>query len=183
MSTGTGQHSDALTSWSHPASATGQSPYMETTEVFLDEGHSVHGGPSAFGGPSVQGPSIAFPLAPLIDSQIFATMQFEGPPLLHTRALHAAFERMGYLLEERLPPAERPGQLDLSYAAYEQIAAEIPHDRIIVLNLEQFQRLTSATLIDLYPMFACYSAPRNITVDRLLEISHLVIRDPTHILS
>ena len=104
--------------------------------------------------PSVQGSSTAFPLAPLIDPQIFATMQFEGPPLLHTRALHAALEGMGYLLEERLLPAERPGQQDLSTAAYLQIAAEIPPDRIIVLNLEEFQRLVSATLIDLYTMFA-----------------------------
>ena len=164
MSTGFGQHSDAFTSWSHPASATGQSPLTETTEVFLDESPSVHGGPSAFGGPSVQGPSTAFPLDPLIDLQFFATMQFEGSPLLQTKALHAALEGMGYLLEERLPPAERPGQHDLSTAAYLQIAAEIPPDRIIVLNLEEFQRLVSATLIDLYPMFARYAALRNITV-------------------
>ena len=179
----TGQHSDAFTSWSHPASATGQSPWTITTEVFLDEGPSVHGGHSAFGGPSAQGPSTAFPLARLIDPQIFATMQFEGPPLLHTRALHVALEGMGYLLEERLPPAERPGQHDLSTAAYLQIAAEIPPNRIIVFNLEKFQRLVSATLIDLYPMFARYAAPLNLTVERPLEISHLVVREPTHILS
>ncbi len=89
---------------------------------------------------------------------------------------------MGYLLEERLPPAERPGKHNLSTAAYLQIAAEIPPDRIIVLNLEEFQRLVSATLTDLYPMFARYTTSRNITVERLLEISHLVVRDPTHIL-
>ena len=94
-------------------------------------------------------------------------MQFEGPPLLHTRALHADLEGMGYLLAERLPPAERPCQQDLSTAAYLQIAAEIPSDRIIVLNLEKFQRLASATLTDFYSMFARYAAPRNITVKRL----------------
>ena len=64
-----------------------------------------------------------------------------------------------------------------------QIAAEIPPDRIIVLNLEEFQRHVFATLIDLYTMFARYAAPRNITVERLLEISHLVVRDSTHTLS
>ena len=63
------------------------------------------------------------------------------------------------------------------------IAAEISPDRIIVLNLKEFQRLVSATLTDFYPMFERYAAPRNITVERLLEISHLVVRDPTHILS
>ena len=79
---------------------------------------------------------------------------------------------MGYLLEERLPPAERPGKHNLSTAAYLQIAAEIPFDRIIVFNLEEFKRLVSVTLIDLYPMFARYAAARNITAERLIEISH-----------
>ena len=32
-------------------------------------------------------------------------------------------------------------------------------------------------------MYARYATPRNITVERLLEILHLVVRDPTHILS
>ena len=171
----TNQHSDAFTSWSHPASATGQSPWTETTKVFLDEGHLVHRGPSAFGGPSAQGPSTAFPFAPLIDFQNFATMQFEGAPFVHTRALNAALEGMGYLLQTRLPHAERPCQHDLSTAAYLQIAAEIPPDRIMVFNLKEFQRLVSATLTDLYPMFPRYAAPRNITVKRLLKISHLVV--------
>ena len=170
-----GQHSDTFTSWSHPASATGQSPWTESTEVIVDESLL------AFGGPSSQGPSTALP--PLIDTQIFALMQFEGSPLLHIRALHTALEGMSYLLEDRLPTAERPSQHDLSTAEYLQIAAEIPPDRIIVQNLEEFQRLVTATLTDLYPMFARYAAPRNITVERLLEISHLVVRDPTHILS
>ena len=33
----TGQHSDAFTSWSHQASATGRSPWTETTKVFLEK--------------------------------------------------------------------------------------------------------------------------------------------------
>ena len=90
---------------------------------------------------------------------------------------------MGYLLEQRLSPAERPGQHDLSTAAYLQITAEIPPNRIIVFNLEKFQRIVSATLIDLYPMFGRNAAPRNITVERLIKISHLVVRDLTNILS
>ena len=142
----TGQHSDAFTSLSHPASETGQSPWTETTEVFLDEGPSAHEGFSAFGSPSARGHSVVFSPSTLIDPQIFATTQLEGPPLLHTRALHAALEGMGYVLEERVPPAERPWQHDLSTASYLQIAAEIPPHRIIVLNLEEFQRFVSATL-------------------------------------
>ena len=139
----TGQHSDAFTFWSHPASTTGQSPWTEAPDLCLFEGLSAHECPSAQKGPLARGPSAV--LSPFIDPQIFATVQFEGPPLLHTRALHAALEGMGYLLEERLPPAERPSQHDHSTAAYLQIAAEIPPDHIIVLKLEEFQRLGSAT--------------------------------------
>ena len=78
----TGKHSNAFTSWSHPASATGQSPLTKTTEVFLEEGPSAHGRTSAFEGPSAQNPFTAFSFAHLINPQIFATTQFEVPPLL-----------------------------------------------------------------------------------------------------
>ena len=87
-----GQHSDAITSWSLPASATGQSPLAEATEILLDEGPSAHEAPSAFEGFSFRGPSTAFPLAPLLDPQLFATTQFEGPPMVHTRPLQATLE-------------------------------------------------------------------------------------------
>lgn len=69
------------------------------------------------------------------------------------------------MLEEQQPPAERPGQHNLSTAAYLQISAEISPERIIVLNLDEFQRLT-----ELYPMYTRYATPRNITVERLFEI-------------
>ena len=108
----TGQHSDAFTSWSHPASATGQSPWTKALDVFLDNSPSTHERPSA------RGPSNAFSPSPLLDLQIFATTKIEGTFLLHIRALHAGFEGMGYVLEKRLPPAERPGQHDHSTAAY-----------------------------------------------------------------
>ena len=79
------------------------------------------------------------------------------------------------MIEERLPPAERPGQHDLLTAAYLQIAAKIFPDRIIVLYLEEFQRLVSATDNELYPVYARYAHTRNIIVYRLLEISHIVV--------
>ena len=90
---------------------------------------------------------------------------------------------MEYVFKERLQPTKRPEQHDLSTAAYLQIAAEIPPDRLIVFNLEEFQLLVSATRTELYPVYARYAHPRNITVDWLHEISLLVVRDPLHILS
>lgn len=113
---------------------------------------------------------------------MFSTIPYEGPPLLHTRALLAAIEEMGHLLDERLPPAERPGQHDLSTIAYLKIAAELPPDRIIVLNLEKFSRLVSATATDLYPACARYVPPRVISVEKLLERFHLIVRDPSGVL-
>ena len=113
---------------------------------------------------------------------MFSTTQFEAPPLLHTMALLAALVGMSHLLEERLPPDERPAQQDLSTASYLQIAAKLPADRIIVLNLQEFSTLVSANVTDLYPAFARYVPPRVISVDTLLKLSHLIVRDPSGVL-
>ena len=72
----------------------------------------------------------------------------EGPQLLSMRPLNAALEHMGYLLEEYLPPVERPNHRDLSTAAYLQIAADFPADRIIVLDLHEFSTLVAAAMRD-----------------------------------
>ena len=80
----------------------------------------------------------AFVPSARIDPQVLAITSLESPFLLHIRALHAALKGTGYMLEERLPPAKRSRQHDLSTAAYLQIAAEISPDRIIVLNKQKF---------------------------------------------
>lgn len=87
------------------------------------------------------------------------------------------------MLEERLPAAELPRQHDFSTGAYLQIAAEIPPNRIIVLTLEQFHRLVSAIISELYPVFAQYALSRNIIVERLFVILQFFVGDPLHILS
>ena len=89
---------------------------------------------------------------------------------------------MGLVLEERLPFAESLRKHNVSTAAYLQIVAEIPPDCIIVLNLEEFQRHVFAIFTELYLVYAQYVHLCNITVD-LLEISHLVVRDTSNILS
>ena len=75
---------------------------------------------------------------------------------------------MVYVLDKRLLPAVGPKQNNFSTTSYLQIAAKIPPDRIIVLNLKEFQRLVFATLIELYLVCALYAYSRDITVDRLL---------------
>lgn len=82
---------------------------------------------------------------------------------------------MRYVLEEQLPFAERPGKHDRSTAANYQIADEIFPNRIIIINLEEFYRFESAILTQLYPVYARYAHPCIITVERLFEISHLVV--------
>ena len=52
-----------------------------------------------------------------------------------------------------------------------------------MFNLEEFQRLVLATLTVMYPMYAQYASSSNITVERFIEISHLVVRDYSPILS
>lgn len=77
---------------------------------------------------------------------MFRTTQFEGPPLLHTWNLLAALDSMSHLVEERIPTGEQPGQHDFFTAMNHQIAAELPADRIIVLNLQDFSMLISAVV-------------------------------------
>ena len=96
-------------------------------------------------------------------------MQFESPFVIHRIALHEALEGICYFFEKRLLPSERASQPDLSAAAYLQIAVGIFPNCIIVLNLEKFLGLVYATLIDLYPMFALYAPPRNITSSNFLK--------------
>ncbi len=119
----------------------------------------------------------------LINLQHYSTTQFEGRPLVHTRALLALIEGMGYDLEEHLAHAERPGQLDLSVVAYLQIVSELPSDRVVVLNLQEFNSLVSKTFAKLYPAVARYTRPRPVSIEDLLELSHHVVRDPFNILS
>ena len=66
--------------------------------------------------------------------RMFSTTKFEGPQLLYTRALLAAFECISHL-EERLSPAEQLGQHELSTVAYLQIATELKDDRIIEFTI------------------------------------------------
>ena len=172
----TGQHSDAFTSSSHPASATGQSPWTEATDIYLVEGLLVQEGPSA------RGPSTAFPFPSLIDPQIFATTQFEGPlcftPEPFTRLLK------GWVCAQKyLPPTERPGSTASRLPRTCRLQPKFLRIASSFYNLEEFHRLVSATLTELYPVYARYAPQRNITVERLLEISHLVVRNPSHILN
>ena len=53
---------------------------------------------------------------------------------------------MGYDLEVRLAPTERPGQLDLSVVANVQIVFELPSDRVVVLNLQELPHLSHKPL-------------------------------------
>ena len=54
---------------------------------------------------------------------------------LHFRAITLVFSKLGYTLEENLPPVERPGLNDISLFAYLQITKPLPSNNIIVLNL------------------------------------------------
>ena len=112
----------------------------------------------------------------------FATSQGEGSPFLHVRQLRTAISRMGFTLDEHLPAAEQPNQRDLSTFAYLQIAVEVPSDRIIVLNLPEFSDLVAEAVKKQYPAFGKSIPYRTISVDKLLNFSKMIVRDPLGIL-
>ena len=112
----------------------------------------------------------------------FGSVHIEGPQLLHTRALHSVFELMGYTLDEHFPSAERLYQRDLSTEAYIQIAVAMPPDRIIVLNLQEFSTLVANAVIEQFPAFASFVPMRTFPVEKILELSRMIVRDPSGIL-
>ena len=174
----TGQHSDAFTSWSHLASASGPSAWHDIRDIVIDEGSLMQ----------EHSASSNSELTPqlsnyLLNLQHFSTTQFEARPLVHTRALLALIEGMGYHLEEGFAPAERPGQLYLSVVTYLQIVSELPSDRVVELNLQVFNSLVSKTIAKLYPAVARCTRPRPVSFVDLLELSHLVVREPFNVLS
>ena len=106
--------------------------------------------------------------------RLFSTTQFENHPILDTKALLPAFEGMGHL-EESLPHAERPGQHELFTAAYIRYGVELPPDRIIVLNLQKFSALVSAT----YRSVPGVREVRSSTRDRDREAAKAFVLDCT----
>ena len=70
------------------------------------------------------------------------------------RALYESIKHLGYEPDEWLPPAEHPDQRQLSDLAYLQIAMDLPSDNIIVLNLQEFSDLVTATIRDQFPALA-----------------------------
>ena len=102
--------------------------------------------------------------------------------LLNLRPLTAIFERLGYTLEERLPPVENLNQRDLSVFGYLQIADQLPSTNVIALNLDEFNQLVSDVVREQYGVYARSFRPRHISLQRLQELARIVVRDPTGVL-
>ena len=111
----------------------------------------------------------------------FGSAHIIGPQLLHTRALHFALELMGYTLDEHRSSAERPYQRDLSTEAYLHIAADMPPDRIIVLNLQELRTLLANAVIEQFQAFASFVSMRMFPVEKILELSRMIVRDTSGI--
>ena len=93
------------------------------------------------------------------------------------------FSKLGFTLEENLPPVEHPGLNDLSLFAYLQITEPLPSNNIIVLNLEEFNDLVSKVVYKQLGAFKKFFRPQPISVEELLNTAHMVVHDPTGLLS
>ena len=103
-----------------------------------------------------------------------------GSKRLNTSALYESVQYLGYEPDEWLPQPEYPGQRQLSDLAFLQIAMDLPSD-IVVLNLKEFSDLVAAIMRDQYPAFAGFNK-RMVSLNRLREFSHMVMRDPAGLL-
>ena len=102
--------------------------------------------------------------------------------LLHLRTITSVFSKLGFTLEENLPPVERPGLNDLSLFAYLQIIEPLPSNNIIVLNLEEFNDIVSKVVYKQHRSFKMFFRPRPICVEELRNTAHMMVRDPTDLL-
>ena len=103
--------------------------------------------------------------------------------LLHLRTITSVFSKLGYTLEENLPPIESPGLSDISLFAYLQITEPLPSNNIIVLNLEEFNDLVNKVVYHQLGAFKRFFRPQPISVEELRNAAHMVVRDPTGLLS
>ena len=103
--------------------------------------------------------------------------------LLHVRAIFSVLAKLGYYLEENLPPVERPGLTDLSLFAYLQITEAMPSSNIIVLDLNEFNDLLNRVICDQIGAFKRSFKSITITVVQLRKLAHIVVRYPTEFLA
>ena len=103
--------------------------------------------------------------------------------LLHLRTITSVFSKLGYTLEENLPPVERPGLSDISLFAYLLITEPLPSNNIIVFNLEEFNDLVSKVVFQQLGAFKRFFRPQPISVEELRNAVHMVVRDPTGLVS
>ncbi len=94
-----------------------------------------------------------------------------------------SFSKLGYTLEENLPPIEPPGLSDILLFAYLQITEPLPSNNIIVLNLEEFNDLLNKVVYQQPGAFKRFFRPQPISVEKLRNAAHMVMRDPTGLLS
>ena len=127
-------------------------------------------------------PSMRFPRLVPDFLREFGSGHIEGPQRIRTQALLSALELMGYTLDEQLPSAEHPYQRNLSTKAYLQIASDMPPDRIIVLNHQEFSTLVANAVIEQFPAFSSFVPMRTFPVEKILELSRMIVRDPGGVL-
>ena len=58
----------------------------------------------------------------------------------------------------------------------------MPPDRIIVLNLQEFSTLVANAVIELFPAFASFMLMRTFSVEKILELARMIVRDPINVL-
>ena len=84
---------------------------------------------------------------------------------LHLRTITSVFSKLGYTLEENLPPIKRPGLSDISLFAYLQITEPQLSNNIFVLNLEEFNDLVSKVVYQQLGAFQRFFRPQSIFVE------------------
>ena len=97
---------------------------------------------------------------------------------IRMRGVERDLRRLGFFLDEQLPDPKQTARCDLSTLVWLQIAEEVG-DRLIVLNLDEFNNLVARVLAKQYGSLSSVLQLKHISADKLKEVAHMIVRDPT----
>ena len=97
---------------------------------------------------------------------------------LRMRGVERDLRRLGFFLDEQLPDPRQMARCDLSTVVWLQIAEEVG-DRLIVLNLDEFNNLVTRVLAEQYGSLSRVLQLKRISAEKLKEVAHVIVRDPT----
>ena len=117
-------------------------------------------------------------LRDFLDQHVYPGGSMQNMEFIRMRGVERDLRRLGFFLDEQLPDPKQMARCDLSTVVWLQIAEEVG-DRLIVLNLDEFNNLVARALAEQYCSLSRVLQLKRISAEKLKEVAHIILRDPT----